>query len=617
MNGKTTACLCLLWMAYSYLNAQNYIGGGNNDGIKVYSSHQYQNPDWIKAAQATNTINGVGLDAKLFEASRFLSQASIGFDEEDINRVEDLGIEGWINEQMQIATTYILPRTEEIYQIITDSLTANAPEELNEDQFRPRWEAFEYAYWDMMMQNDDLLRHRVTLALTEIFVISRKSDLSSFGDGLASYYDMLSRNAFGNYENLLLEVSLHPCMGEYLSHFQNQKANPIENIHPDENYAREIMQLFSIGLYELNPDGTRILDEDGDFIPSYGQAEIKEFAKIFTGLGAADTVPNPYGSYELNFWRGFWTTDVTVPMKMYDDFHEPGPKYLLKGKVVPAGQSGMQDIKDAIHNLFQHPNVGPFIGYRLIQRLVKSNPSPAYVSRITNVFNNNGKGVRGDMAAVVKAILMDGEARACTFLSDEKNGRLKEPLIRYSHFARAVSKFNPFDYYWNINWNLSSEAGQDIFDSPSVFNFYLPDHSPIGAIADNDLVAPEYNIHNTRTGPGYMNAVHRYTADWGDIMHTWEQWGRWEFIAEEDHDYSLTEVVLKTQDYRVLSRDPEAFVNELDRVFTHGTMSANTRSVITNTMNQIPPSQWYDYEENRIYLAFYILLISPDYAVMR
>jgi len=221
------------------------------------------------------------------------------------------------------------------------------------------------------------------------------------------------------------------------------------------------------------------------------------------------------------------------------------------------------------------------------------------------------------MAAVVKAILMDGEARACTFLSDEKNGRLKEPLIRYSHFARAVSKFNPYDYYWNINWNLAEEAGQDIFNSPSVFNFYLPDHSPIGDIADNDLVAPEYNIHNTLTGPGYMNAVHRYTSKWGDIMHTWERWGKWPFIPEEDYDNSLTEVALKIDDYRALSYDAEAFVNELDRIFTHGTMSDNTRSVIKNAMNQMPPKDWDDFEEERIYLAFYILLISPDYAVMR
>lgn len=616
MKNKFWAVICLLFSTCSLLYAQDYIGAGNNAGIKAYSSSQYQNPDWVKTALAENTINGVGLDAEMLKAARFLSQASLGYEQSHIDDVLQLGIEGWIDGQMQIATTELLPKTQEIYRQVIDSVTLNAPELINEDQFRPRWEEFEYAWWDLMMQNEDLLRHRVAFALSQIFVISRKSELSNFGDGLASFYDMLSKHAFGNYKNLLRDVSLHVCMGEYLSHFKNPKADPDSNRHPDENYAREIMQLFSIGLYELNPDGSRLLDNNGDFIPTYGQEDIKQFAKIFTGLGAADTVPNPYGSYVLDFWRDIWTTDVTKPMKMYEDYHEPGPKYLLKGKVVPAEQTGMKDIEDAIENLFNHPNVGPFIGYRLIQRLVKSNPSPAYIARITKVFNNNGKGVRGDMGAVVKAILMDGEARACTFLSNENNGRLKEPLIRYMQYARAVSKYNPLNYYWNINWDFHNSTGHDIFASPSVFNFYLPDHSPIGAIANEGLVAPEYNLHNTRTGPGYMNSVHVWTSEWGRIMQTWEEWGRWDYIPEDDR-VDLTDVDMNIQTYWTLAEDPEAFVNELDRLFAHGTLSNHTRSVIKNTLNQVQPSDWYEYQAYRIYLAFYILLVSPDYAVMR
>lgn len=600
-----------------YANAQSYIGAGNNSQIKVYSSNEYQNPDWTKQAKAENTINAVGLDAQIMEASRFLSQATLGFDFSDIEEVVDLGIEGWIDNQMQLATTEILPKTQQVWQQVIDSTTVNEPAELNEDEFRPRWNDFNYAWWDLMMQNEDLLRHRVAVALSEIFVISIKSELSNFGDGLASYYDALSKNAFGNFENLLRNVSLHPCMGEYLSHYQNQKADPVNNIHPDENYAREIMQLFSIGLYELNPDGSRMLDNNGNFIPTYGQQDIKEFAKIFTGLSAADTVPNPYGSYELNFWRGTWTADFTKPMKMYDEFHEPGPKYLLKGRVVPAGQTGLQDIDDAINNLYNHPNVGPFIGYRLIQRLVKSNPSPAYINRVTQVFNNDGAGVRGNMAAVVKAILLDGEARACTFLQNENNSRLKEPLIRYTQFARAVNKFNPYDYYWNVNWNFRNDAGQGLFAAPSVFNFYLPNHSPIGDIADAGLVAPEYNLHNTRTAPGYLNNVHTWNVNWGRIMQTWEGWGRWDFIDEENHDNGPTEVKFDIAYYKELAKDPTAFINEMDRVFCHGSLSDHIKTVLKNTMDQLPPSDWHDHLEYRVYLAMYILLISPDYAVMR
>lgn len=599
------------------VNAQTYIGAGNNNQIKTYSSSEYQHPNWTKPATAENTINAVGLDNKIMEASRFLSQATLGFDNSHIEDVVAQGIEGWVDNQMQLATTEILPKTMAVWQQVTDSITVNDPSQLNEDEFRPRWNDFDYAWWDLMMHNEDLLRHRVAVALSEIFVISIKSELSNFGDGLADYYDMLSKNAFGNFENLLRDVSLHPCMGEYLSHYQNQKADAVNNIHPDENYAREVMQLFSIGLYELNPNGSRMLDEAGNFIPTYGQPDIKEFAKIFTGLSAADTIPNPYGDNELNFWRGTWTADVTKPMKMYEDFHEPGQKRLLKGTVVPAGQTGLQDIDDAINNLFNHPNVGPFIGYRLIQRLVKSNPSPAYINRVTQVFNNNGNGVRGDMAAVIKAILLDGEARACSFLQNENNSRLKEPLIRFTHFARAVNKYNPHDYYWHVNWNFQNDAGQGLFASPSVFNFYLPNHSPIGNIADAGLVAPEYNLHNTRTGPGYLNMVHSWTSEWGRIMQTWEDWGRWQFINEEDHDNGLTEVKFDIAYYKELAKDPTAFINELDRVFTHGTLSDHTKNVLKNTMDQLETNQWYDYQEYRVYLAMYILLISPDYAVMR
>jgi len=599
------------------VNAQNYIGAGNDNQVKVYSSSEYQHPNWTKTAKAENTINAIGLDSEIMEASRFLSQATLGFDYSNIENVIELGIEGWIDDQMQLATTEILPKTMEIWQQVIDSITQNEPFELNEDEFRPQWNDFEYAWWDLMMRNEDLLRHRVAQAFSQIFVVSTKSELSSFGDGLANYYDMLSKNAFGNFENLLRDVSLHPCMGEYLSHYQNQKADPVNNIHPDENYAREVMQLFSIGLYELNPDGSRMLDQAGNFIPTYGQQDIKEFAKIFTGLSAADTVPNPYGGYELNFWRGFWTADVTKPMKMYDEFHEPGTKYLLKGRVVPAGQSGLQDIDAAVNNLFNHPNVGPFIGKQLIQRLVKSNPSPAYINRVTQVFNNDGNGIRGNMAAVIKAVLLDGEARACSFLQNENNSRLKEPLTRYTHFARAVNKYNPHDYYWNVSWNFQKDAGQGLFAAPSVFNFYLPNHSPIGDIGSAGLVAPEYNLHNTRTGPGYMNMVHTWTVDWGRILETWEKWGRWDFINEADHSYEQTQTRFDINYYKELAKDPTAFINELDRVFTHGTLSDHTKNILKDTMDDLPYSEWHDHLEFRVYLAMYILLVSPDYAVMR
>ncbi len=586
--------------------AQSYIGGGNAQGISVTASSQHNQSKWPKAATANNTINGNGLDAKDMEASRFLAQAALGYDLTHIQDVSNLGIESWIDAQIQLPQTMMLPKVEQIYQITLDSMAAkgDAPQV---DEFRPRWWDFNYAWWDQIMRNDDLLRHRVAFALSEIFVVSRKSDLTNFGDGLASYYDMLAKHAFGNYENLLRDVTLHPVMGEYLSHLNNPKADPANNIHPDENYAREIMQLFSIGLYELNMDGSRLTDANGDFIPTYGQDDIREFAKIFTGLGVSGVVENPYpGSDNLYFGRGIWTADMTRPMMMYEEEHEAGPKSLLKGYTVPTGQTGMQDINDAIHNLATHPNTGPFISYRLIQRLVKSNPSGAYVARVAEVFNNNGNGVRGDMAAVVKAILMDGEARACSFLSDDKNSKLKEPLIKYVHFARAVNKSNPMDYYWNVNYNFSIWVNQDLMDSPSVFNFYLPDHQPNGEIADEGLVAPEFNLHNTLTAPGYMNQVNRWIVSWGQIMSTWE--GEWMNETQVDFDIDY---------YKTLASDTETFINELDKVFTHGSMSDHTRELMRTSLDQMQQNPYYDYLDYRVRIGVYIILISPDYAVMR
>jgi len=584
--------------------SQNYIGAGNDVNIAVTSSDQHQDVNWPKSASATNTINGEGLDSKTMEASRFLTQATLGFENYHIDEILNSGIEGWIDNQMQLTQTKLLPKTEEVYQIRLDSM-ALQNEFPDESEFRPRWWMFNYAWWDQMMRNEDLLRHRVAVALSEIFVISRKSELQNFGDGLADYYDMLAGHAFGNYKNLLKDVTLHPCMGEYLSHLNNPKSDPANNVHPDENYAREIMQLFSIGLYELNTDGSLKLN-NGEFIPTYGQNNIREFAKIFTGLSVADWVTNPYGNDNIYFGKSLWTSNVTIPMIMYENQHESGSKTLLKGRIVPAGQTGMQDIEDAIDNLFMHPNVGPFIGYRLIQRLVKSNPTPEYIARVSAVFNNNGNGVRGDLGATVKAILMDAEARACTPQNSVSSSKLKEPLMRYTHFARVADKYNPNNYLWNVNYNFANNVSQDLFNSPSVFNFYLPDHSPNGEIAAADLVAPEFNIHNTITAPGYVNEVYRWTVSWGQLMGTWE--GDW---------MNETRVYWDLANMMNLAKDPETFINELDKMFTHGSLSAHTRGEIKNALTQIVPATWYDYLEERVRLGVYLFLISPDYAIMR
>jgi uncharacterized protein (DUF1800 family) len=448
------------------------------------------------------------------------------------------------------------------------------------------------------MKSEDLLRQKVALALSEIFVISINSGLSDQGYGLADYYDVLLKNSFGNFEDLLYDVSVHPCMGYYLSHLNNPREIPEENIHSDENYAREIMQLFTIGLYELNQDGSRKTDSLGNWIPTYGQKDIKELAKVFTGLGVGDVVENEWTDQPY-FGLDIYIADMTVPMIMYEEWHQPGPKTMPDGYVIPEGQSGLQDIRDAIHQLFLHPNVGPFIGKQLIQRLVTSNPSPEYISRVSAVFADNGQGQRGDLGAVVKAILLDPEARTCAALEDEAFGKLREPFTRYTHFTKAVTMEQFYGRYWNVAYGFYEATNQIPLGSRTVFNFFLPDYQPIGPIADNELVGPEFQLHNSRTSVEYINQVNDW-AVWGYVMDDWEQ----------ENPY----VTFNVDDLMDLARDPEVLVNRLDMLFTHGMLSERTREIIKDAIR--PMTNGY-YRYDRVRLALYLIMISPDYAIMK
>ena len=506
MQMKKLTFLTLLFCSVQFLCAQvpEFLGSGYTDGISVTSSSEYSDQDiWPDTALGMNTLSGLGMNAKAYEAARFLQQASIGYSAEHIDDVLTLGMEGWIDDQFTKSAEYILPEVRVIEGIIADSILASNGNDSTALDRRPSWPVFNYAWWQTNMMNEDLLRHKVAAALSEILVISRKSDLSGFGDGMADYYDVLLRNAFGRYDSLLYDVTLHPCMGFYLTHANNPKTDTSQNIRPDENYAREFMQLFTIGLYELNQDGSRIV-EYGNELATYSQADIREMSRVFTGLSYGDVIPNMYDTLP-EFGMHIWNANVTLPMKMYDtddpatmyedeDQHENGAKDILGIETIPDGQTGLQDIQDAIRIIFDHPNVAPFVSYRLIQRLVKSNPSPAYITRVADVFDDNGSGIKGDMKAVIKAILLDEEARDCSYQMDPFNSRLKEPLFRYTHFARAVDKSNDNNFYWNVNYEFERSAKQDILASPSVFNFYNPDDTPNGPIGDAGLAAPRVQV---------------------------------------------------------------------------------------------------------------------------
>ena len=272
----------------------------------------------------------------------------------------------------------------------------------------------------------DQLRQRVAFAWSEIMVVSQVGALNNLPYSVSSYYDLLATQGLGDFRALLESVTLHPAMGVYLSMLGNQKPNTAGTIRPDENYARELMQLFTIGLVELNLDGTARLDGAGQPIPTYTQPIIEGFAHAYTGwtyAGAPNELPQARPT----------AANQVVPMQLYASYHDTGPKRVLGGVTIPAGQSGAQDLDAALDNIFAHPNVGPFIAQRLIQRLTASNPSPDYVRRVAQRFNDNGRGVRGDLAAVVKAILLDPEARGSTTAT---TGKIKEPLLR-RHAALA------------------------------------------------------------------------------------------------------------------------------------------------------------------------------------
>lgn len=594
-----TVLLCV-YMSSSNAQLQvhdDYVGGGHSADILVSSSSSYTNPDRTDNSSSLHTINGEGLDGARAASARFLYQATMGGTQYQIEELATtLDFEDWIDNQMELPQTNFLALTRQSYA-----------------QARDRWEDvygsssgyqyneihFQYAWWQAAMAKKDVLRQRVAFALSEIFVISTDSDIRNDGEGSASYYDMLMSHAFGNYRDLLEDVSYHPAMGIYLSHFRNRATDPEANIYPDENFAREVMQLFSIGLFELKQNGTLKLNSSGEPIPTYDAEDIQNMAKVMTGLGAgAITEEGVNDGRELNFNSTANILDYTVQMTMYEDFHEEGQKVIL-GEEIPPGQSGDEDIGMALDFLFNHPNTAPFISRRLIQQLVKSNPSSSYILDIAQVFNNNEEGERGDLGAVIKAILLHEEARTCLWMEEPSNGKLKAPIGRYLQVARNFADRTGAQHYWTSGITFETETYQLPLSSPSVFNFYLPDYQPNGDIYELGLYGPEFEIHNSVTSLGFANQA--------------DVWARQQrlFVI-----YDLDQIVpIETSDLLEMAHDPLVLVNELNIRLCSGRLSAETHEIIVATVDQLDFGE--EYLQNRVEIAFYLILISPDFAIQK
>lgn len=576
------------------LFAQGTITYGGR-GIKPYqviASDQAklkETPDTLKDDSA---MDGTGMDYNWYNMGRLMRQATLGVNFNDMKEFVKMTPEKWIDEQFKVPSPNMLEKTSQMRKESRD-YEVSLGFDFKDDTILTRGEYFNLAWWRHNMGNQDYLKQKIAHVYSQIFVISSAGDVGEFAHGIASYYDILLKNTTGNFKDLLLGVTLHPSMGFYLSHFNNSKSIPERNIHPDENYAREIMQLFTIGLHQLNIDGSLKRDSLGNPIPTYTQKDIKELAKVFTGLSAGKT-----GNFErgnARFGMNVYGTDFSVPMAMYEDWHEFGGKSFL-GLYIPSGQKGMKDIEMAVDHIFRHPNVGPFIGKQLIQKLVTSNPSPAYIKKVAETFNDNGKGVRGDMAAVFKAILLHPEARSCESLQSPTQGKLQEPMVRLMERTRNY-KVIP-----DANNKIFTDGGdsrwrfdQNILTAPNVFNFYMPTYSPLGALRSNNLLGPEFQMHNSTSSVRWANSA--MGPDW--LMSHYAKTPREDFYE------------LDISDLYPYANDPEALINQFDKRFTRGQLTSRTRKLMKYNMGRNFNTRI------RIHSSLGILLLSPEYNILK
>ncbi|VGO12099.1 hypothetical protein PDESU_00649 [Pontiella desulfatans] len=458
-------------------------------------------------------------------------------------------------------------------------------------------------WYQMAITAEDQLRQRMAWALSQIFVVGENgSNQASYTGRWVTYYDIFVRNAFGNFRDILGEVTYSPHMGRYLTFDSNKKADESAGTFPDENYAREIMQLFTIGLWELNQDGTPVLDAGGNLIPTYDNDDITEFAKIFTGLKRHPKRGNTENA-----------DNYIDPSLIRPDWHDLSQKTLLDGSVqgpFPETEQGVRDdIDGLLDHLHNHPNTPPFIARILIQRFTISNPSPQYIFDVAQAFidgtyTGEGSGIRGDLGAVAKAILLHPEARETALANDAAHGKLHEPLIRLMNYARAFEITSPQTYGFFPFHDLAEVFAQSPYDYPSVFSFYLPDYQPIGPLLDRNLNAPEFQIHNDVTALSLPNAlwwlVHEgITRDLEvGIGQRWYSQG----------DLDLTHET-------ALAADAAALIDHLDTMLTAGRLRASNRATLIGVVDAMPGGTEAERAE-RARRALWLFSMLPEFNVL-
>ena len=516
------------------------------------------------------------------DASRFLAQSTFGPTVAEIDRVMGIQLEAWLEEQ------FAKPQSFTHLGYWQERVAAGTnPNASNTD-----W--IYQSFWRSALAADDALRQRVAFALSQIFVVSlNDANVSQHPRGVASYFDVLGRNAFGNFRTLLEDVTLHPMMGLYLSHLRNRGDS---DRVPDENYAREVMQLFTIGVHQLNQDGTRVLDGSGQPVETYNNDDVTGIAKAFTGWSWAgpDTETSRFngGGSPSNPNRNI------EPMQPYPQYHSEAAKTFLGG-TCSAGTMPRVSLTCALDRLFMHSNVGPFIGRQLIQRLVTSNPSPAYVARVAAAFADNGQGVRGDMKAVLRRILLDPEARNAPAPDDSVFGKPREPLLRMTALMRAANARSTSGQYQIHNTDdPGSSLGQTAMRSPSVFNFWRPGYTPPNSeLARSGLVAPELQVANESSVAGYLNAMQS---------------------AIQNGYGNSGDVKLDITDLQAIAHDVDALLGRVELLFTSGAYKPETRTRIRDVVNSVVVPSVGDTamanaRRDRVRLALFLTVASPEF----
>ncbi|MEO8102496.1 MAG: DUF1800 family protein [Betaproteobacteria bacterium] len=547
------------------------------------------------------------------DAARLLAQATFGATKAEIDRVAALGPAAYLDEQFALPQSLHLP---------TVSADANYP-------LAP-YSVMAPSIWKKYFEAPDQLRQRVANALSQIMVISMQNN--TIGDQAcapAAYLDLLGANAFGNFRSLLKGVTLSPAMGEYLDMKGSAKADPVLNIIPNENFAREVMQLFTIGTVMLNADGS-VQFANGAPVNTYSEADAQSVARALTGWNFAGQdqtlswrwlypdVPYPSDAASAAKACAAWSTPMapwTATYRSSDDkrnitggAHDTSAKTLLTypgsagfSQNLPAGQTPMQDIDAVVDNLFNHPNVGPFIGEQLIQRLVTSNPSGAYVSRVAAVFNNNGAGVRGDMKAVISAILLDAEARTAVSSQLNNFGKLREPVLRFTHLHRAFGAVMSNGYRSIYDLGGSDALGQSPLRAPSVFNFYHPDYEPSGPLSQAGLVGPEFEISNSASISGFMD-FSKYGIVGGFNSSATDP-GNW-----LKPDYTA---------YIALAANPASMVDALNILLLAGGMSMPLRTQLVDVATRLTDSNATTQSTERFKTVLWLILNSPEYSIQK